>query len=109
VTAKYLLKTRRYVYGIFMCHLTIEKLLKACVTEFTEKFPPKIHELDKLARLAGIEFPPELAPFVLELSAKSVPISGFCQQISLGTARHSWARQIGLSRFAGRYDFASRL
>jgi len=56
-----------------MCHLTIEKLLKACVTEFTEKFPPKIHELDKLARLAGIEFPPELAPFVLELSAKSVP------------------------------------
>lgn len=73
VTAKHLLKTKRYVYVVFMCHLAIEKLLKACITEFTEMFPPKIHELDKLARLSNIEFPPEHATFVLELSAKGVP------------------------------------
>jgi len=32
-TAKYMHKSRRYVYVIFMCHMAIEKVLKAIVAE----------------------------------------------------------------------------
>ncbi|GAI74786.1 unnamed protein product, partial [marine sediment metagenome] len=28
-TAKFMLKSRRYIYVIFMCHLSLEKMLKA--------------------------------------------------------------------------------
>lgn len=44
-TARHMFKTGRYIYVIFMCHLAIEKMLKAIVTEETRKIPPKIHNL----------------------------------------------------------------
>jgi HEPN domain-containing protein len=71
--AKRNLDTRTYVYVIFLCHLTIEKLLKSCITEFTETFPPPIHDLNKLSRLARIQFPDDFAQFVSEMAQKSVP------------------------------------
>jgi len=71
-TAKHMLTTRRYVYVVFLCHLTIEKLLKACITEFTETFPPPIHSLEKLTKKAGVQFPDELAKFVEKMSEESV-------------------------------------
>ena len=37
-----------------MCHLVIEKLLKALVVKETEYFPPKSHNLLRLAELANI-------------------------------------------------------
>ena len=36
-----MLKTGRYVYVVFMCHIAIEKLLKAIVAEITDKTPQK--------------------------------------------------------------------
>jgi HEPN domain-containing protein len=71
--AKHNFDTRTYLYVIFLCHLTIEKLLKGCITEFTDDFPPPIHDLNKLTRLASIQFPDEYASFVSEMSQKSVP------------------------------------
>jgi HEPN domain-containing protein len=71
--AKHNFDTRTYLYVIFLCHLTIEKLLKGCITEFTEDFPPPIHDLNKLVRLAKLALPDELARFVSEMSQKSVP------------------------------------
>jgi len=54
VTAKAMLKTKRYLWVGFMCHLTVEKSLKAVIATNTIKLPPKIHDLAKLANLAGI-------------------------------------------------------
>ncbi len=44
-TARHMLATGRYLYVIFMCHLALEKMLKACYTEATQSIPPKTHDL----------------------------------------------------------------
>lgn len=72
-TAEAMFKTERWVYVVFMCHLCIEKLLKGCVVEFADMFPPKIHDWLRLARIAGIEFPAGLREFAAEMSEQSVP------------------------------------
>ena len=63
-TAKQMFKTKRYVYVIFMCHLAIEKALKAIVCEETNKFPPKTHDLILLTNLGKVEFPDDLLKFI---------------------------------------------
>lgn len=63
-TAKQMFKAKRYVYVIFMCHLAIEKALKATVCEETNKFPPKTHDLILLTNLGKVEFPDDLMTFI---------------------------------------------
>lgn len=54
-TARALLKSRRYLYVLFMCQQALEKLLKAHVTTRTREFPPRSHNLLRLGELAAIE------------------------------------------------------
>ena len=39
ITATAMLKSKRHLYVIFMCHLSVEKLLKAVVCNVTQKIP----------------------------------------------------------------------
>lgn len=48
-TAKAMLLTGRYLYVGFMCHQSIEKILKAYWCNCFKKIPLKIHNLSKLA------------------------------------------------------------
>ena len=67
--AKDLLKSERYVYAVFMCHLSTEKLLKAAVVEFTEHDPPpKIHGLKRLVEIAGLAVTEEQMKLLVELT-----------------------------------------
>ena len=50
-TARALLESRRYLYVLFMCQQSLEKLLKAHVMARTAEFPPRIHSLVRLAEL----------------------------------------------------------
>jgi len=52
-TAKSLLATRRYLYVGFLCHLIIEKSLKAVIAGLGSE-PPRIHNLARLAEFAGL-------------------------------------------------------
>ena len=52
--AKSLLKSKHFLQTGFFCHLTIEKALKAAITNNTNEIPPKIHDLEKLAKRGGI-------------------------------------------------------
>jgi HEPN domain-containing protein len=54
-----LLESRRYVYVLFMCQQSLEKLLKARVTAHTAQFPPRIHSLVRLAEVAALGLPQE--------------------------------------------------
>lgn len=63
-TAKEMLKTGRYVYVVFMCHLAIEKALKAVVSAKTEKLPPKTHDLIYLIELGKVQLSGHLLDFV---------------------------------------------
>jgi len=56
-TAEHMLKTGRYIYVLFMCHLSAEKLLKALCEAVSKKIPPKTHNLVYLSKSTGLEIP----------------------------------------------------
>ena len=72
-TARHMLKTGRYLYVVFMCHLALEKMLKAHVELHEDKFPPKIHDLKTLLERTGVEIPDALASIIKELDHASIP------------------------------------
>ncbi len=47
-TAISLLQSRRFLYVAFMCHQSIEKALKAYLTESSSNAPPYTHSLSHL-------------------------------------------------------------
>lgn len=51
-TARVMVNGKRYLYVGFLCHLTIEKALKAVIAQ--QETPPKVHDLVKLAKQGGI-------------------------------------------------------
>ena len=52
-TAVAMQKTGRYLYVGFMCHQTIEKILKAYCYKMTNETPPYTHSLSRLAEKSG--------------------------------------------------------
>ena len=71
-TAGHLFRAGGYVYTVFMCHLALEKVLKAKVEEITGEEPPKTHDLEYLMGLAGLSLDEDAEDFILELSNLSV-------------------------------------
>jgi len=71
-TAQFMLDTGRYIYVIFMCHLSLEKLLKAIVAEITRNIPPKSHNLIYLIKLSGIKLPEEFIDFTAKINNASI-------------------------------------
>ena len=50
-----LFKVKRYNWALFIGHLVIEKLLKACFVKHHAQHPPLIHDLLKLALKSNLE------------------------------------------------------
>jgi len=71
-TAEHLFKSRRYVYVIFMCHMSIEKLLKAILTESNLKSSPKTHNLLYLIKEAGLKIPQDFFDFIARINNTSI-------------------------------------
>ena len=72
-TARHMFATERYIYVVFMCHLAIEKMPKAHVTEVTQSVPAKTHDLIYLLKKCGLELPEPYLDFVSKINAASVP------------------------------------
>jgi len=53
--ARELVESGRIRHGLFFAHLALEKALKANIVRHTGAEPPKIHNLPRLAGLAGVE------------------------------------------------------
>lgn len=73
VTAQAMFQSRRYVYVIFMCHLSVEKLLKSIVCRLTKKVPPKTHDLFLLIKLADLKLPQGFQLLIAHLNTASIP------------------------------------
>lgn len=68
-TARIMFMTRRWKYAIFMCQQSIEKYLKAIYMKKKQEFPPRIHNLFRLAEKIDKElFPESYLEFFSELS-----------------------------------------
>ena len=55
-TAKILIVNKRYLQGLFFCHLVVEKAIKAIVVKNTAEIAPRSHNLLYLSELAGISY-----------------------------------------------------
>jgi HEPN domain-containing protein len=49
-------RDKETAYGLFFVHLALEKAIKAHVVKETKEIPPKIHNLNSLAKLGNIQF-----------------------------------------------------
>lgn len=72
-TARHMLTTGRLLYVVFMCHLALEKMLKAHVTEATQAIPIKTHDLIVLVKHSGLALPQEYLEFIGKINNASVP------------------------------------
>jgi HEPN domain-containing protein len=50
-----LLKSGHYRHALFLAHLALEKMLKARVIIHTRQLPPRIHNLERLAEISGLQ------------------------------------------------------
>jgi HEPN domain-containing protein len=55
-SARILIKKNRLLHGLFFCHLSIEKAIKAHVVKHTDEMAPRSHNLIYLSELANLEF-----------------------------------------------------
>ena len=67
-----LLEKGHYLYVGFMCHQSVEKMLKACCVA-AGVAPPMIHKLDKLLELAGLNA--EVSEEQLDLLDELMPLN----------------------------------
>jgi HEPN domain-containing protein len=56
--ANELVQAGRFRHGLFFFHLALEKMLKALVCLHTQDLAPRIHNLVRLAEIAGLEIAP---------------------------------------------------
>ncbi len=59
---------KNFHFCLFLCHLSIEKVLKALVVKYTSDFSPKSHNLLRLTELAQIECENDTLTLLEELS-----------------------------------------
>ena len=71
-TALTLRAAQRNVYSVYMCHLSLEKLLKGLFVEITSEIPPKTHNLILLLNRSGKKPPEEIGRFFLQLNDASI-------------------------------------
>lgn len=72
-TAEAMFKTGRYIYTVFMCHLSVEKALKGLYTVYLKQTPTKTHNLLYLIEKIKLEADEELYDFIFSLNRASVP------------------------------------
>ncbi|GAB4454839.1 MAG: HEPN domain-containing protein [Anaerolineales bacterium] len=72
-TARHMLATGRYLYVVFLCHLALEKLLKAHVAEVTQTVPIKTHDLIYLVKKCELKLPEPYLDFVGKINTASIP------------------------------------
>jgi len=71
-TAEYMLQGGRYLYVVFMCHLSMEKALKGLYFERLREMPPKVHNLVYLLNKIDIKPPEEPGKFIVKLNEANI-------------------------------------
>lgn len=72
-TAEIMLENKRFIYAVFMCHLSIEKALKGLYQFRLNAVPPKVHNLIYLVEKNGLSPSEKLYNAIFELNRVSIP------------------------------------
>src|SRR3990172_12817951 len=70
--ARELLDRGRIRHGLFFAHLALEKALKALVCRRTQDIAPPIHNLVRLAEVAGVELAREQVDLLADVNAFNI-------------------------------------
>jgi len=73
-TAHHMLTTGRYLYVIFLCHLALEKLLKAHVAEVTQTLLIKTHDLIYLVKKGNVDLSQNHLDFIGKINPQVFPV-----------------------------------
>lgn len=71
-TAEFMFTGGRHFYAVFMCHLAVEKALKACYHEKLGRVPPKVHNLIYLLSEMALRPPDDVGRFMVRLNETSI-------------------------------------
>lgn len=72
-TAEAMFDSKRYIYTVFMCHLSVEKALKGLYARNLQAVPPKTHNLIYFVEKIKLELPQSMYDFLFTLNGLSVP------------------------------------
>ncbi len=72
-TAFDMFKSGRFIYCIFMCHLSLEKALKGLLVKSKEEFPSKSHSLIYFVEKLELKMEDSNYEFLFSLNKISVP------------------------------------
>lgn len=70
--ARVLIAKKHVRQGLFWVHLTLEKMLKAHVCKQTRDIAPRIHNLVRLAELAGLSLDADVVDFLSDINSFNV-------------------------------------
>ena len=63
-----LFRSKSYHWALFLGHIAIEKLLKACFVKNNQTYAPFTHNLYRLAELGGLEISEEYADWLFKIT-----------------------------------------
>ena len=69
-----LFQNGKYDWCLFISHLVLEKLLKGCYAKYKKDFPPRTHDLVKIADMAGIEMDDESLEFLDKVNTFNISV-----------------------------------
>lgn len=67
-TAQAMLKTKRYLYVVFMCQQAVEKILKAIYVQQNKNIPPRTHNLLYLVNILKLPISPSDKSLLFDLN-----------------------------------------
>ena len=70
--AEDLIDMKHYQWALFLCHIAIEKVLKASYIKINDQYPPPIHKLVKLATDCKIELSEEQVDDLREMTSFNI-------------------------------------
>lgn len=71
-TAEFMAKGGRHFYAVFMCHLAVEKALKALYQQKLQETPPKTHNLVYLLNRIGLRPDQDKARVIARLNGANI-------------------------------------
>ena len=72
-SAEVMFKGGKYIYTIFMCHLSLEKALKGLYVQQYKNPPPRVHNLVFFVEKNNLKVPADLYDLISTLNRVSVP------------------------------------
>lgn len=98
--AKHLFEKSDYVESLFFAHLTIEKMLKAhWVKDNSGDFPPRIHNVRRLAELTNLDLNPDQLAFLEQINTFQIEGRYPDYRFSVPVNCHSSAFSFAISSF----------